>query len=86
MSYNNEMGYSIEKQTREDFEMRFMQNYKTKYKPHYDNIRKKPTHIDFESMRVKDNTIKILREEILNLKEEIEDLKKDIKSFIEMES
>lgn len=86
MSYIDNMNETIEKQTIKEFEVRFMQNYKTKYKPFYDNIGKKPTHIDFESMRVKDNTIKRLREEIINLKEEIEDLKKDLKSFIAMES
>ena len=96
MSYINNMDETIEKQTRDDFEIKFMQNYKTKYKTKYntakyvnakyDNMGMNRTHVDFESMQVKDNTIKRLREEILNLKEEIEDLKKDIKSFIEMES
>jgi len=83
MSYNNEMGDSIEKQTREDFEMRFMQNYQKKY--NY-NTKAKPTYVPFESMQIKDNTIKKLREEIASLNEEIQDLKTDLKSFIEMES
>jgi len=46
----------------------------------------KPTHIDFEVLKLKDTIIKQLQEEVKNLKEEIEDLKTDLKSMIEMES
>ena len=46
----------------------------------------KPTHIDFEVLKLKDAIIKQLQEEVKNLKEEIEDLKTDLKSMIEMEN
>ena len=40
----------------------------------------------FENMKIKDDIIKKLREEITSLNEEIKDLKTDLKSLIEMES
>lgn len=83
MSYTDNMDARIEKQTIKEFEVTFMQNYKKKYN-HY--ATKTPTHVPFENMKIKDDIIKKLREEITSLNEEIKDLKTDLKSLIEMES
>jgi hypothetical protein len=50
------------------------------------NYHQKPTHVDFEVLKLKDAIIKQLQEENVALKEEIEDLKMDLKTFIEMEN
>jgi hypothetical protein len=83
MSYNDNMNERIEKQTIKEFEVKFMDNYKKKYNYY---TKAKPTIIDYESLKIKDDIIKKLREEITSLNEEIKDLKTDLKSFIEMES
>jgi len=83
MSYTDNMDKRIEKQTIEEFEVTFMQNYQKKYN-HY--TKAKPTNIDYPSIKIKDDIIKKLREEITSLNEEIKDLKTDLKSLIEMES
>jgi hypothetical protein len=58
-------------------------NYQKKYNYY---TKAKPTTIDYPSIKIKDDIIKKLREEITLLNEEIKDLKTDLKSFIEMES
>jgi hypothetical protein len=83
MSYTDNMGERIEKQTIKEFEVTFMQNYQKKYN-YYTKV--KPTNIDYPSIKIKDDIIKKLREEITLLNEEIKDLKTDLKSLIEMES
>ena len=83
MSYTDNMNKRIEKQTIEEFKVTFMQNYQKKYNYY---TKAKPTTIDYPSIKIKDDIIKKLREEISSLNEEIKDLKTDLKSLIEMES